>query len=910
MKVTFTSESVQQEVVGASVEFLFTILHRKNHLPPSPPSEEDLNVTALRTLSCVLYENGAACIKLHPQILSVLIPLGTSPVQRDEDLEARRMALTCLGNLCVKTGAKATNLQKQVLGVLMGNLHVDVSDEARLKVVSAALRGIQLLTNENKAVVQEDVSALLQLVQKYGLLPLSLGAVPNAASKQHSKRPQVLPSDSEMSEGENGLPRNRHVDNRLQLNSLLCLQSLAKAHTKQVFPYWFRFLPDPVEGPHAPSLISVMRDSESPKIRHAACAALMAFLDGSRTYLSVAEDSADNRNAAFISLSVKLAEQLREIHTGLLKCVREESWPLLVTQEMKCLAVLIRNCPYDRLRHNYRHDAYIAVRDRITHEDFGITSASFEVISALLDAHMPLPASSPLLETLFEYLNRDEHIYVRVAALDVFCAVARNCVEVFGTIWPRLIKAMEESLEDPKEAVRAAAYKVIEQYAHSCSTADESVMTQDPTFWLHLLDTYAHTGIRDPFYAVRTLAVDCLGHIPSSIFSSLPPKRQYACLALALGTVQDDDHNVRAAACRTLGVYVGFRAVQEDVLFLTDVATTIPGLMGDANVGVRVRASWALANLGDALTKVSELHTQREQQIASSPPPISDIQQPNTLAESGLTPALLTTLLHSSLLAAKDNEKCKSNGTRALGNIIRVCPPHLLAREQHGLMKDVISVVLKNVETGLAKTRWNACYALSNILRTPGLPLFPPTATSTTPVSPYTNPSASASSTLLSTIYTTLTKTLLTSKNYKVRIAAAHAMTAPPGRVEAYGGGEVVRGLMGACVRAAGAVEDLEGVGFGEVRYREVLGGQIRTTFTHLLRVLEGDAITAAADVSPSHTESPPASTLSISISPPPQLQQQQQLRSDDPEVAEMCRQLDALTVPTPPPPPPTITAP
>ena len=68
-------------------------------------------------------------------------------------------------------------------------------------------------------------------------------------------------------------------------------------------------------------------------------------------------------------------------------------------------------------------------------------------------------------------------------------------------------------------------------------------------------------------------------------------------------------------------------------------------------------------------------------------------------------------------------------------------------------------------------------------------------------------------------------------KNFKVRIGAAGALSAP-GKVEMFGepvrrGRGVLKGVMKGIVEAMDGVDDLEDVGFGEVKYREQLKDQV-----------------------------------------------------------------------------------
>lgn len=63
----------------------------------------------------------------------------------------------------------------------------------------------------------------------------------------------------------------------------------------------------------------------------------------------------------------------------------------------------------------------------------------------------------------------------------------------------------------------------------------------------------------------------------------------------------DKDANVRAAACRTLGVFVLFPSMREDPLFVSDMIKATLNQKDDKATVVRVRATWAIANLCDAL---------------------------------------------------------------------------------------------------------------------------------------------------------------------------------------------------------------------------------------------------------------------------------------------------------------------
>lgn len=72
-------------------------------------------------------------------------------------------------------------------------------------------------------------------------------------------------------------------------------------------------------------------------------------------------------------------------------------------------------------------------------------------------------------------------------------------------------------------------------------------------------------------------------------------------ITLLFSLTSDTDANVRAAACRTLGVYVLFPSLREDPLFVSDMTKAVLAQKDDKAIVVRVRATWAIANMCDAL---------------------------------------------------------------------------------------------------------------------------------------------------------------------------------------------------------------------------------------------------------------------------------------------------------------------
>lgn len=79
------------------------------------------------------------------------------------------------------------------------------------------------------------------------------------------------------------------------------------------------------------------------------------------------------------------------------------------------------------------------------------------------------------------------------------------------------------------------------------------------------------------------------------------PRDKTLAVTLLLPLATDADTQVRAAACRAMGVLVLFPSLAEDPFFVSDMAASVLDQMQDPSLFIRTRASWALANLCDAI---------------------------------------------------------------------------------------------------------------------------------------------------------------------------------------------------------------------------------------------------------------------------------------------------------------------
>ncbi|KAI8082570.1 armadillo-type protein [Gilbertella persicaria] len=291
----------------------------------------------------------------------------------------------------------------------------------------------------------------------------------------------------------------------------------------------------------------------------------------------------------------------------------------------------------------------------------------------------------------------------------------------------------------------AASLKYIASYASVMQYEDNDV-----AWWQTQINTYLQQAASNPSESVRTAACDCFASLSTEIFEKFHFQYQRLAVTLLLSLAQDTKMHVKAAACRALGVFVLFPSLREDPLFMSDMIKAILLHKEDKTILVRVRISWSIANLCDALV-LESVHPDFE------------------LREYMDTPEWIDILNIS--IAALDHEKLKSNAVRAIGSLLRLTPqPYYANTRIMALVKQAVHGLIKHIESGLLKTRWNACHATSNMLSNP---FFPIGYIEGGGLYPWTH-----------TLYTALMHALVACKNFKVRINACRALTAPEKQIQ------------------------------------------------------------------------------------------------------------------------------
>uniref|UniRef100_A0AAY4BUG8 HEAT repeat-containing protein 6 n=1 Tax=Denticeps clupeoides TaxID=299321 RepID=A0AAY4BUG8_9TELE len=660
------------------------------------------------------------------------------------------------------------------------------------------------------------------------------GATPSPSWKKGS-------SDSEVSDPEGGMQgKIRLYQARVRLSSLHCFLSLLKCVEKRVlFGYWSSFLPDaPTPGSASTlTLLTIVLKDPSPKVRAGSLQVLSALLDGSRGFLSTAEDVSVPRQA-FTPLSATLAASLRELHRSLSLALLAESSPHTLTQVIKCLAHLVCNVPYQRLRPGLLSPLWKQIRPYIRHRDVNVRVSCLTLLGALVSAQAPLTEVAQLLKSgdgggaseegpcwLLQLCMclvtkpRDgahsdsdsatspahrngpaamEPLPVRLEAMQVLALMVKGYFSLVHNSLLELGHLCNRCLGEEDAYIQLHGSKLLQELGSAITQlyraeGDSCLpLPQVPValhclnFWSNVLNGPLTAALQDELHpTLQTSACDALASILPQAFSQLPS--QVMCMTMLLGLTYGGNS---AAAVRALGVYVLFPCLQEDVMFVVDAANAILACLTDCSSNVRTMAAWSLGNLADTLiVNMSE---------------VSDL--------------LLLKMLTAATQASRDKDRVKSNAVRALGNLLYFLGPEQIVRPQFSspieeAMHALTSTVCSDVTM---KVRWNACYGLGNAFRNPSLNL--------------------GSASWSADAFSALTGAVASCRNFKVRINAAAALSVPPLR-QNYGDAAQFARVWQALVEALeGSVDSAD---FLEYRYSSSLRTQLCQALLHLLSLCQ-----------------------------------------------------------------------
>ncbi|KAK0158878.1 hypothetical protein PV328_009820 [Microctonus aethiopoides] len=297
--------------------------------------------------------------------------------------------------------------------------------------------------------------------------------------------------------------------------------------------------------------------------------------------------------------------------------------------------------------------------------------------------------------------NKMVQVPVRLQSLKLLGALINDDMQhlVFNHIeltTQHLIEASQEA--EPQVALHSC--RVIEKISSRCP-ADLSLKELVLIKLWNMIYEPIISLTQSPHTNLREVACDCLGTIKNEIFSQLSSNKSIVIITKLLGAVKDEESAVRAASLRALGMLVTLPIIEENTEFIINLIDIVCLALEDDNLGVRIKAAWALANLSDCLIK----HTNNNDM---EPLPLE---------------SYLKNLYRVSVKAARDNNKVKCNVLRGVGNIIHLCKDvETLIDVSEGLQALISCATTGND----MKVRWNACRSLGFIMSYAPESILPP----------------------------------------------------------------------------------------------------------------------------------------------------------------------------------------
>ncbi|NWU42703.1 HEAT6 protein, partial [Hylia prasina] len=686
-------------------------------------------------------------------------------------------------------------------------------------------------------------------------------------------------SESEYSDAEGGIQSKvRSYQANVRQGALACFLSTIKSIEKRVlYGYWSAFVPDApgIGSPQSVSLMTIALKDPSPKTRACALQVLSAFLEGSKQFLSVAEDANDHKRA-FTPFSVSIASSIRELHRCLLLALVAESSSQTLTQIVKCLANLVSNAPYSRLKPGLLTRVWNQIKPYISHKDVNVRVSSLTLLGAIVSVQAPLPEVQLLLQQPSSSgLNSSgsatpgrlscceqgrkavpwagespQHSPAGCAPAEP-CWLLRLCVSTI--VLPREDSCSDSDANFPSlcsvyepcplrlEALQVLALLVKGYFPMAQSyflelgeVACRCMEEMDPSIQLHgakLLEELG-TGVLQQHKPDSPTAPE--QRVPVSVVVTFWTMMLNGPLP---GTLQNSPHpTLQTSACDALSSILpeAFSLLQGDQQVLC--VTVLLGLNHSENPLVKAAAARALgvyilfpclrqdvmfvADTANAI--LNSLHDKSPNVRAKAAWSLGNLTDTliinmETVGQSfqeELSDLLLLKLLRSATEASKDRDKVKSNAVRALGNVLHFLQPCHVAnpRFREAIQESLQALIATVGSEATMKVRWNACYALGNVFKNPALPLGE---------APWATQAFSA-----------LSSVVKSCKNFKVRIKSAMALSIPSRR-ECYGSTEQFCQIWSALVVALQRSEDTED--FLEFKYSSSLRTQICRALLHLL---------------------------------------------------------------------------
>ncbi|CAN8276875.1 unnamed protein product [Cochlearia groenlandica] len=528
----------------------------------------------------------------------------------------------------------------------------------------------------------------------------------------------------------------------------------------------------------------------------------------------------------------------------------------------------------------------------------------------LADGHEPKQPG--VLSSLFRFADRFSDSSTCIEALQVLRAMALNYPTLVSAYWERVsvlvYKLLKSAVEDSatwKASIRehvgyigdrviTAAIKVLDGCLRAISgfkgtedsqydrlmdtpfTSDyirsirissaPSYGVENPEFgcepvfqagcdqWSEAIRKHIVLVLHHDSAVVRSTAITCFAGITSSIFVSFnKQEKNFVTSSIITAALHDKAPSVRSAACRAIGVISCFPETSLSAGIYEKFILAVEANTRNPLISVRITASWALANVCEALCyRINDMPFEgiNPDVILLDSDTSFKITFPfSPFVGSNTTSQVVDVLIECALRLTEDGDKVKANAVRALGSISKylklrcmssinslnqeVLPftyqhssnsYHLYCTGESSWLNRTVQAFLSCVTTGNVKVQWNVCHALSNLFSNETIKL--------------------QEMDWAPSVFSILLLLLRDASNFKIRIQAAAALAVPTTPI-AYGRSfpDVVKGVEHT-LHSLSSDRETTPTNF---KYRKSLENQLTSTMLHLLSLVSscrGEALT------------------------------------------------------------------
>nr|XP_019538414.2 HEAT repeat-containing protein 6 [Aedes albopictus] len=432
-----------------------------------------------------------------------------------------------------------------------------------------------------------------------------------------------------------------------------------------------------------------------------------------------------------------------------------------------------------------------------------------------------LPKMSWLLQVALENLGVTINHQHKVATPSAVMPVRMECLQVLSAMTGhyslladhlRLVAdALRNAFNDTIPEIKLYAGRVLDLLGHAINTSLLLKVTIDPDelntsvdFWVTMLPIVTEQ-IQDMQQntSLRTICCDALGNLGVHVFEKLPRDRQIVLVSLLTGCTFDEDSGLSSAAVRALSVYILFPSLRDNILYIENTIEAILRILKEPNVAARVKASWSLGNITDALV------------LNSSDPNVDKVSD-----------VLMREILEAAIVGAGDNDKVRCNSVRTIGNMLRILKAeHFTQPVWVELCQKSMEKLVQNIlSSNNVKVKWNACYSIGNVMRN-GL-MF----------------SECSRIDWQKQIFPALCQIVINSNNFKVRINASAALSVIDSRSHY---GSYFLTVWSSLLKALEQSDNL--MDYNEYKHRDNLQEQLCLSLSHFLRLAAKDDLPAMA---------------------------------------------------------------